>query len=58
MLREANKIENASSIQQVEDSQDNTVPIETVRLFGLGFSEQEYEALKFEYDDWVRISEH
>ena len=54
MLREANKIENASSIQQVEDSQDNTVPIETVRLFGLGFSEQEYEALKFEYDDWVR----
>ena len=36
MLREANKIENASSIQQVEDSQDNTVPIETVRLFGLG----------------------
>ena len=54
MLREANKIENASSIQQVEDSQDNTVPIETVRLFGLGFSEQEYEALKVEYDDWVR----
>lgn len=54
MLREASKIENASSIQQVEDATDNSVPIETVRLFGLGFSEQDYETLKFEYDDWVR----
>ncbi len=54
MMKEARKIENAPSIQQVESVKDTTVPIETVRLFGLGFHEQEYEALQFEYDDWVR----
>ena len=53
MLRRANKVENATSVQQVKDNPKIEVPIETIRLFGLGFSEQDYDVLKFEYDDWV-----
>ena len=53
LLRRANKVENATSVQQVKDNPKIEVPIETIRLFGLGFSEQDYEVLKFEYDDWV-----
>lgn len=53
-IREENKIENAESIQQVKDNPEMKTPIEIVQLFGLGFSEQDYETLKFEYDDWVK----
>lgn len=53
LLRRSNKVENATSVQQVKDNPKIEVPIETIRLFGLGFSEQDYEVLKFEYDDWV-----
>ena len=53
IFQRENQIENILSIQQVQDDPDCTVSVETVRLFGIGFLEQEYETLKYEYDDWV-----
>lgn len=53
LYRNANKVENAQSVSQVEENPNIAVSIETIRLFGLGFSEQDYETLKYEYDDWV-----
>lgn len=53
LYRKANKVENATSVSQVEENPNITIDIETIRLFGLGFSEQDYETLKYEYDDWV-----
>ena len=52
LYREANKIENAKSIKSAEENKSGT-SVETIRLFGLGFSELDYEMLQFEYDDWV-----
>lgn len=52
LYRKANQIENAPSIQAVEENPQMGTPIETVKLFGLGFSEQDYETLQYEYDDW------
>lgn len=54
ILREANKIENAVSIQSIEESSNTGTSVETVRLFGLGFGEPDYETLQYEYDDWVQ----
>ncbi len=53
LYRRKNMIENATSIQTVQDNPAMATPIETVKLFGLGFSEQDYETLQYEYDDWV-----
>ena len=52
--RKASKIENAPSIQAVQDNPNNITPIEVVRRFGLGFTDQDYESLQFEYEDWVK----
>lgn len=53
LYRRANKVENAKSVEQVQENPNVTVSIDTIRLFGLGFSEPEYETLQYEYDDWV-----
>lgn len=53
LYREANKVENATSIQEVQDNPSIGTSIETVKLFGLGFSDQDYETLQYEYDDWA-----
>lgn len=53
IIRESEKIENAESVQQIRENKDVSIPIEVVQKFGLGFSEQEYETLEYEYDDWV-----
>ena len=37
----------------VPEDTGNKIPLETIQLFGLGFSNQDYEVLKYEYDDWV-----
>ena len=44
----------ADTIQAVKDNPKITTPIETIQLFGLGFSDQDYETLQYEYDDWVK----
>ena len=54
LYRRANKVENAETIQAVKDNPKITTPIETIQLFGLGFSDQDYETLQYEYDDWVK----
>lgn len=51
--REANKIENATTIQDIQNNPKMATSMNTVQLFGLGFSDQEYETLQYEYDDWV-----
>ena len=54
LYRRANKVENAETIQAVKDNPKIMTPIETIQLFGLGFSDQDYETLQYEYDDWVK----
>lgn len=53
IIRESKKVENAVSVQQIQENPEVTIPIQTVQRFGLGFTEQEYETLEFEYEDWV-----
>ena len=53
IFREANKVENATSIQAVEDNPNMSTSIDTIKSFGLGFGEADYETLQYEYDDWV-----
>ena len=53
LYRKANKVENAPSIQAAQDNPEIVTPIELIRRFGLGFSDQDYESLQFEYDDWI-----
>ncbi len=36
-----------------EPVEERKTPIETIRRFGVGFTDDDYEALQFEYDDWV-----
>lgn len=53
LCRNANRIQNAQSVTQAAESSSAMISTETIRLFGLGFSEQDYETLRYEYDDWV-----
>lgn len=53
LCRNANRIQNAQSVTQAAESSTTMISTETIRLFGLGFSEQDYETLRYEYDDWV-----
>ena len=53
LYKRANKVENAPSIQVAQDNPEIATPIEVIKRFGLGFSDQDYESLQFEYDDWV-----
>lgn len=54
MLRKENQVENIASIKQMQDNPDIAISLETVQLFGVGFTEQEYETLQFEYEDWEK----
>jgi len=47
------QVENAESAKEVEQNDDITVAPDTVRRFGVGFKENEYEAMEFEYNSWV-----
>lgn len=53
VFRNANRVQNAQSVAQASESSNARISTETIRLFGLGFSEQDYETLRYEYDDWV-----
>jgi hypothetical protein len=46
-------VENAETVEEVEQNEDIEVPVETVKRFGTGFKEGEYQALQDEYDSWV-----
>lgn len=53
ILRRENQVENISSIKQIKDNPDVTIPLEIIQRFGVGFKEEEYETLQYEYEDWV-----
>ena len=53
LTRKANKTENAPSIDAAAKNPEIGTSIDTIRRFGLGFKDEDYEALQYEYDDWV-----
>ena len=38
---------------EAEESLEKNVSTDTIKKFGLGFTEQDYETLQYEYDDWI-----
>jgi len=46
-------VENAATLQDVEQNEDNKNFMEAVRRFGLGFNEGDYDTLQSEYNSWV-----
>lgn len=43
----------AESLMDMSNISDRKVDEETIRFFGAGFSDEDYEFLKEQYDDWV-----
>lgn len=43
----------AASLMDMSNASDRKVDEETVRFFGAGFTDEDYEFLKEQYDDWV-----
>ena len=54
LLRRANEVQNITSIKEAEENPKYTTSIATIRTFGLGFTDSDYETLQYEYDDWVQ----
>lgn len=53
LLRKAAKTENMPTIAAAEQNPDIGTKIEVIRRFGVGFKDEDYDALQYEYDDWV-----
>lgn len=53
VIRRSNQVENVASIKQAVENPNINVQVETMQRFGIGFKEEEYETLQYEYDDWV-----
>ena len=49
---EAN-VENAETVEEVEQNQDIKTPPEVVRKYGTGFTAGDYNSLEYEYQNWV-----
>lgn len=47
------QVENAESVEEVENNSDIKTPVEVVRRFGLGFSDSDYDVMEAEYKSWV-----
>jgi hypothetical protein len=47
------QVENAETIQEVRQNEEIQISEETVRRFGLGFKDGEYDTMQAEYDSWV-----
>lgn len=44
-----------SEISSNVEDEATVIPMATKRLFGLGFKDEEYESLQFEYDNWIEM---
>jgi len=44
----------AENAENADQAAQNGIDIETVRRFGLGFSDSDYDAMQTEYDSWVK----
>lgn len=51
--RYEDQVENAKSAAEAEENKNITVEQETIRRFGLGFKDGEYDSLQYEYDTWT-----
>lgn len=47
------EVENAESIKDIEENEDIEISVETIRRFGMGFEEKDYDVMANEYESWV-----
>lgn len=47
------EVENAETVQEAAKNDDIAVSVETMRRFGMGFSDGDYDVMQSEYDSWI-----
>lgn len=47
------EVENAETVQEAAKNDDIVVSVETMRRFGMGFSDGDYDVMQSEYDSWI-----
>ena len=47
------EVENAETVQEAVQNEDIKVTLETMRRFGMGFTDGDYDVMQSEYDSWI-----
>lgn len=47
------EVENVETVQEAAKNDDIVVSVETMRRFGMGFSDGDYDVMQSEYDSWI-----
>lgn len=46
-------VQNAATVEEVEENDDIETPVDVVRRFGTGFEAGDYDSMQYEYQNWV-----